>query len=136
MARDVGIDASEETVRNDLSNVETPVLGCRATRRREGRDLMAQVTQVEEERPVGFWSEWVPMLEVTGLTCYARSISRTKRQEAGSRRLGSGRLGPGSAGRVVLAGRDAVRKASRDGDDKTSVCWNNDIEGEKTKARN
>lgn len=49
MARDVGIDASEETVRNDLSNVEKPVLGCRATGRREGRDLMAQVTQVEED---------------------------------------------------------------------------------------
>lgn len=55
MACDVGIDASEETVRNDLSNVETPVLGCRATGRRGGRDLMAQVTQVEEDT-----TRWVP----------------------------------------------------------------------------
>lgn len=71
MARDVGIDASEETVRKDLSNAEAPVLGCRATRRRERRDLMARVTQVDEKRPVGLWSGWVPVLQVAKLVCYA-----------------------------------------------------------------
>lgn len=52
MACVVGNDASEETVRNDLSNVEAPILGCRATRRRERSGLMARITQVSEEWPV------------------------------------------------------------------------------------
>lgn len=71
MALDVGIDASEETVRNDLSNAEAPVLGCRATRRREREDLMARVTQVEERRPVGLWSGWVRVLQIAKCMCYA-----------------------------------------------------------------
>lgn len=71
MAREVGIDASEETVRKDLSNEAAPVLGCRATRRRERRDLMARVTQVNERRPVGFWGGRVRVLQIARLMCYA-----------------------------------------------------------------
>lgn len=71
MAREVGIDASEETVRNDLSSVEAPVLGGRATRRRGRMDLMARVTQAGEKWPAGFRSEWVPVLGIAELMCYA-----------------------------------------------------------------
>lgn len=67
MAREVGIDASEETVRKDLSNAAAPVLGCRATRRRERRDLMARVTQVDERQPVGLLGGWMRVLRIPRL---------------------------------------------------------------------